>query len=306
VSTGDQSLGGRDEADDATDRQGGPASPGESPDHGARGAWTPISLVTQFVGVTAILIGLIYGIGAGIFFLRLTRAGTPTVVNVIGSLPRQLLLSTAFLGVVAPALAAAVVFVAVLLMHEDQGARLWAWTLRPRSRKRVLVGVVLVSVLLTVVAAFPLVRTFLRGHRRPDLIIGETSLVQVVLWLGCALALQLIFLFAGFQALTSLARRRGRIGRSPFLSLATATLLAAIVMLPSLMLYSGGVGFTKAKLCPTSGSPVRVGLLIGESTDRIYLLLPAVHTADRIIVSYPSSRLNELLLGPSSASARCP
>jgi len=85
-----------------------------------------LAILTQLVGVAAVLVGFVYGIGAGIVFLRLLRAGSPTAVNLIGNLPRQLLLSSAFLGVVVPAMILAVGFISIVVVSGGQGAAVWA------------------------------------------------------------------------------------------------------------------------------------------------------------------------------------
>jgi hypothetical protein len=259
-----------------------------------------LGILTQLVGVAAVLVGFVYGIGAGIVFLRLLRAGSPTAVNLIGNLPRQLLLSSAFLGVVVPAMILAVGFVSIIVVSGGEAARIWAWAARLRSNRRLLLTSAVISAIATAAASFPLVRSTVSESHTGDGHVGQT-----VFWLIISFALQTVFALAGLRTMNLIARARQR-GSRPFTaSTAAGALVVAVMFIPSLMLYSAGVGFTQAVICPRAGARIEAGLLIGESPDRIYLLTPATQASVRTAVSYPADLMKELILGPRTGASSC-
>jgi len=156
------------------------------------------------------------------------------------------------------------------------------------------------SAIATVAASFPLVRSTMKESQAGDGHVGQT-----VFWLIISFVLQVVFALAGLRTMNLVAKGRQSGTRAVIGSTAAGALVIAVMFIPSLMLYSAGVGFTQAVICPRAGARIETGLLIGESPDRVYLLTPAGHASVRTAVSYPADLMKELILGPRTGPGSC-
>jgi hypothetical protein len=169
----------------------------------------------------------------------------------------------------------------------------------------IVVAVVLVAVISITLASIPLISSryaeLRSSHWIPySFFFGLWSVMG--LWLA-GLVIELVVLAIAAAAFRSVqSSHRG----DPwgFRVVATGTLLVASGLLPASILASAAIGFPDAKICPASGGTPELGELIGETSDRVYLL-ERTDAGDPRVASFPMSNVGELFAGPEADRANC-
>jgi len=262
--------------------------------------------VVKGVGaVIALLAGsvaLLYVAGGGALTLRLFLNDLPSL-NVVAQLPRETLISVALTQIVLPVVAAGSVYALFRLLlggtappprtligewHE----RSWrSWSARFAAG-----------------AALALVTTLLGAS--PAFARGPHS--STVLWvLTIVFVLNVVVMMVALRLRAEVAARAE--GRWNTLSSGgSMTLIVALAAVPTCFLFAGTFWLLNAKVC-TRNQPARVGLLIGETSDRIYLGEMSEHrwhqsdTAEDPlrVVSIPRSEIEELSIASEPDPSPC-
>ena len=256
------------------------------------GLTSALKVAGGIVGILAGLVAGIYMIGGVVIALRLLfhHAALQGIVTAVGQLPRDSVLATALLNVIAPA-----VGIGLLL------AVLYGAFGQPKSRgdsgdslttgKRAIGFLVLVLAIVTL-GTLPGLIVALRND-------GLSLLIFVVLGYGAVVT-------AGIAtACLYWVRRVGRqegwaqIGRA----VAAGGLWAVIAIVPMTML-AGAKTFERAQICTTPGQPPLKGRLIGQSSER--LLLEENFSKVESIVAIPTAEVTESEYGDLSSTFACP
>jgi hypothetical protein len=272
-------------------------SPGEK--NGAEGG--ALQVVTQVVGLLAGLATVVYATGAIVLALRLKFELLPWG-NVVSQLPREFLLSVGAGQVLIPALAIGAGYGLLrLLFRRGRLARDPA-RLRDEGNKRREAILGYLSTFAAMLVPTAVVLGFrLRAHRGLPLH-HLTRNEVVVLCLGFAVFL----LFAAIVARESRAALfripRGVRTWSASRQAAVVAGLCAVFAIPAMIAAAACVPFTEAKACTVDGYEER-GLLVGETSDRIYLgELSELH---RRLAVLPLSKVEETFIGDEAWEATC-
>jgi hypothetical protein len=103
---------------------------------------------------------------------------------------------------------------------------------------------------------------------------------------------------------TRLARAyRSRRRFNSWQAIALSTLLVAAAIIPACIVFGAAFPLLDVKLCATAGQYEKSGLLLGQTGDTVYIgeKVPG----PRRIVAIPSSRVEEVFLGPRARKASC-
>lgn len=247
---------------------------------------------TKAVGLLAGVVAATYVLGGAVIALRMLFEGfTPaTVITLLGQLPRQLVISTALLDVIAPA--ATLGLVAALFyggfdrpqaMPAGREARIDHDPHQPLT----FVWLAAVSILLAVPALWT-------AHHNegwtPWLL---TSLLGIAVTFALAIAgLYLIRCAGGASGWSRLAK-----------AAAAGAVWAGVALTPAVML-AGALRFEEAQVCTSDSLVATEGALIGEGSDHV--LLATDFGDEESVLSLPAERVTKSQYGDLSSEFLCP
>jgi hypothetical protein len=246
-----------------------------------------LKTATTIVGLLAGVATAVYVLGGLVVALRLISGdfSVNSAAMVVGQLPRELVVTTAMLHVLLPAITAGLVFgMAAAIVARARGI-----DLRP-ARDRPGAGQVLLIVLCAVVLMAPAVWRAVKAE-------GPTLSALVVVIGG------LFTVFAAYAG-WHLLRRIDDAAWSPAGKLcAGGALFAAVALVPAAM-YSASFTFEPAQVCTADRQAPEQGGLIGEGGGRILLAEEFGHEAS--VLSIPSERVVKTEYGDLSSTFACP
>jgi hypothetical protein len=251
----------------------------------------PLKTATSVVGLLAGIVTGVYVLGGLVIALRLLfdHFDFNTVVTILGQLPREPVVATALMDVIAPAATLGLL-----------AAMLYGLRNRPRSREwrsdQLDEGYGWWILLLIV---FPLVSIGLCAPAVHQAIVtDDRSLLLLTSAIGIAVT------YAALATGWYLIRRVGR-RRFPRLlrALAAGGLWAAIALTPSVM-WAGAYSFEPAQVCTLGAQVPQKGQLIGEGGGRV--LLEQQFGNEAGVVALPSERVTKSEYGDLSSTFACP
>lgn len=269
-----------------------PSSPGKT-----EGGW--LQRVTQVAGLFAGLAAVVYATGAVVLSLRLEFEQLPWS-NVISQLPREFMLSIGVGQVLLPALAVGALYGLYRLIRKDRKRPPKPYRLREGWKA---LGVVLMRYTLTwlLMLTPPLVVFWLAR--------SEMSVFDVDRWLLVGIAAVVVVAAMGLQEGRAIVIKRNQVAAS-WNSTRTAAIMAAIYAagaLPAMVLAASALPLSAAKVCTTEGDPEQ-GVLVGESSDRVYLgekVKKGWRSRHPRIAVFPLTRVEEMFIGPKAWKSYC-
>lgn len=283
--------------DDLVPTAGGKSPP--DPSTPAGGAAAVLDALGKVLGLFAALGTLVYLAGAGVVWLRLRHAKLPSEV-VIAHLPREILISTGLVEVVLPALVAGA-FYTLLILYPDRIWRflqaIWRWRfahfeespaparalVSPESASRAeQVGLYILAVLGLLLLPLPFYSPF-----------GPPTFVALLF----AVLTVIVFLSVGRLLASSFAGKLRSVS-----GIASAILLIGFTLGPWFVAYAElRHQLLPAFACHTDGTVTR-GVLIGETSDRLYL----GSDKGKVIDSIPLAQIQQVYLGGTGPCAPVP
>lgn len=247
-----------------------------------------LAAATAVVGLLAGVVAGLYVLGGLVIALRMLfdHFSPSLVVTTVGQLPRELVVSTALLEVLLPALTVG------LLVALGVGAFHVLWGLprggsrKPRLSRGLGVGLVVVSAVLVAPAIANVIDK--EGVR--------TALLSSVLGLIVTAVVALLAWFAFRVALG----RRWPLGAK---LLAVGGLAAAVALTPSVML-AASLDFEDALVCTAQGQVPETGELIGEGGG--WVLLEEEFDGEASVRSLPSDEVTKSEFGDLTSTFACP
>lgn len=274
-----------------------------------------VKAVGAVIGLLAGSVALLYVAGGAALTLRLFLYGLPSL-NVVAQLPREILISVALTQIVLPAVAAGSLYgVARLLLGgiappprrfvgrwHERSWRNW------RTRIGVSAGLALTATLLGASPGF---------ERRAFSAEGDAG--SRARWVfAIAFVLNVVVMLVAMKLRAEVAAR-AKGGWNTVPSVASMALVVALTALPAAFVFAGTFRLLDAKVCSGTGtdSP-RIGVLIGEMSDRIYLGETNEnrwhenrwHETDDAedplrVVSIPQSEVKEISIGSKPETGGC-
>jgi hypothetical protein len=257
-----------------------------------------LKVATAIVGLLAGLVAAVYMLGGIVIAMRLLfhHASVQGVVTAVGQLPRDSVVATALLNVIAPAaglgLLLAVVYGLIGLPRaRAENANKKDDDLLKGKKKRNAAGTVAMIVAIAIAGTLPGLHLALRNDGVSPLLFGLLygAIVTAGIAAACLYAIRRTGSRPGLQ----------RIGRA----LVAGALWAVIAIVPMTML-AGAKTFERAQVCTTPGQPPVKGRLIGQSSER--LLLEENFNKVESIVAIPTEEVTESEYGDLSSTFVCP
>lgn len=267
---------------------------------GGRQGSDVVKAVGAVIALLAGSIALLYVAGGGALTLRLFLYKLPSV-NVVAQLPQEILISVALIQIVLPGVAAASTYalVRLLLGRTAPVPRKFvdAWDAPSWRGWRSRIGASAVLALAaTLIGTSP-------ALARGDFSWRTAGVLAVLLVLNFVVMLVALRLRAEVAA--------GATDGWNTLSAGTwMTLIVALAALPACFVFAGTFRLLDAKVCTTNDSP-RIGRLIGETSDRIYVGESGEHLWDNSgvplrVVSIPQNQVDEISIGTKPDTSPCP
>ena len=259
-----------------------------------------VKAVGSVVALLAGSVAFLYVAGGGALTLRLFLKGLPSL-NIVAQLPREILVSVALIQIVLPTAAVASLYalVRLLLGRTSPPPRTFVvgWHERSWRSWRARIGAsALLALAATLIGAFP---AFARGEH-----------TWTIGWvLAIALLLNVVVMLVALKLRAEVAAR-AKDGWNSLSSGALMTLIVALAVLPACFLFAGTFRLLDATVCTTSRS-AKVGLLIGETSDRVYLGETSKHRwretrGDSLrVVSIPQSEVKQISIGSQPETGGC-
>lgn len=262
-----------------------------------------LKTITQVAGALAGLATVVYVTGAVVLGLRLARAGL-SWGDVVSQLPREFVASIGAGQVLLPSVAVGAAYGLFRLLRDDHS--------NPPSIHRFREGmgggnfkVVLKTMrsynLLFLLMWVPFGALICIRLLRDQ---GEVpALPSWLVWLGAVVLLGTAIACHEVRAIA--AEHYKDPGRWHSLKAATAmAVFYCLASIPAMTIAAASVSLTPAKVCKV-GELERTGVLVGESSDRIYLAEAESDEEKRPIAVYPWPKVEELLVGPRLSEIDC-
>ena len=257
-----------------------------------------LKVATAIVGLLAGLVAAVYMLGGIVIALRLLyhHASIQGVVTAVGQLPRDSVVATALLNVIAPAagigLLLAVVYGLVGWPKERPAeASEKDDDLLKGKKKGHRLGTAAIIVAIAVVGTLPGLHVALHNDGFTPLLFG--LLYGAIVTAGIAAACFYAIRWAGSRPDLQ------RIGRA-----AVAGALWAVIAIVPMTMLAGAKTSERAQVCTTPGQPPVKGRLIGQSSER--LLLEENFNKVEAIVAIPTEEVTESEYGDLSSTFVCP
>lgn len=254
------------------------------------------------VGMLAGVVTLLYAAGGGALTLRLFLYKLPSL-NVVAQLPREVLISVALIQIVLPAVAAAALYALVRLLlgrtapsprrlidqWDEQSWRSWS--------ARVGVSAVL-AIAATLLGASPALARW-----------DSDSLRRLGWVLTVVFVLNVVVMLVALRLRAEVATRGNGVWNTPS-SGGSMTLIVALAALPACFIFAGTFRLLDVRVCTTNST--RTGLLIGETSDRIYLGETRKYLWEQTtvpptlrVMSIPHTEVKEVLIGSKPSKNSC-
>lgn len=249
-----------------------------------------VKAVGQAVGLLAGAVGLVYAVGGAVLALRLFIEDLPSR-TIVAQLPRDLLVSVGLAQVVLPGLAIAALYAAFRTLRgaSPPPKHLVDQWIEPSARGWLeLVAASAVPAL--VITAYSALR------------VPRVQLEWDLAWLlplTMLLSMLIILVALRLRATLAATYRDTWNERRPILWMTLVVWLAAV---PACLVFAGTFPLLDAKVCTTSGAE-RTGLLIGETSQRIYI--GESSGAKRQVISLPLTQVKETFIGGDAFFERC-
>jgi hypothetical protein len=228
------------------------------------------AIITVVVGLTA----LVYIFGGVVLWIRLHREHFPAD-SVVTSLPRELVIGVGLKSVIVPTVGLAIV-AAIGLVLVTVSLRLGKG-IRTRGTIALVVGAILFTMLFV---AF-------RGSW------------WALAWIAVACAAYFLALGVGYRL---------KLHRSGYWTPATIAIWAAVLGIVGagfrILLEWNNPSLEQAVICVNDGGTKYDGLLIGETGEAVYL--GQGEQADRVVISIPTGRIEELWIGSKERACSRP
>lgn len=249
-----------------------------------------VEAVGKAVGLLAGAVGLVYIVGGGVLALRLFIEDLPSR-TIVGQLPRDMLISVGLAQVVLPGIAIAALYAAVRILAgtAPPPRRLVTQWVEPSLRG---------WIELAAASAVPALAITLYGALRVPRVQLEWDLAWL---LPVAMLLSMLIVLVALRLRARLAAtyRSTWNERRPIVWMTLVVWLAAV---PACLVFAGTFPLLDAKVCTTSGS-YRTGLLIGETSQRIYI--GESSGPKRRVISVPLTQVKETFIGGNAGAERC-
>ncbi|HEU4598395.1 MAG TPA: hypothetical protein VFS26_01485, partial [Solirubrobacterales bacterium] len=247
-----------------------------------------LTTATAAVGLLAGVVAMLYVLGGLVIALRMSfdHFSVASVVTTVAQLPRELVISTAMLNVLLPALTfGLLVALGVAFFHVVKGLP------RRRASRRGLtrlegVAPVLVAALLVSPAV---------GH-----VIASQGLGTVLLSSLLGLIVTALGALVAWTATKAVATGSWHLGAK---LLAIGGMAAAVAATPAVM-FAASLDFEDALVCTTESPLPETGELIGEGGGRV--LLEEEFGSEASVRSLPSERVTKTEFGDLSSTFSCP
>jgi hypothetical protein len=258
-----------------------------------------LQTVTQVAGLLAGLATVVYGTGAVVLSLRLQFVHLPWN-NVVSQLPREFLLSIGAGQVLLPAVVVGALYGLYRLIRKERKHAPKPYRLREGRRQA---GVVMLRYALTwTLMLLPLAAV--------SVALSDNAISELSVGLGIGMAILVVVAAMAVQEGRTTVVKRNQ-APTRWNSARTATVMAGVyaaAALPSMMLAAAAIPLSEAKVCTTDGYP-EWGLLVGESSDRVYLgERPPPEdwqSHHRRLAVFPLTKVEEMFVGPKAWGAIC-
>jgi hypothetical protein len=264
---------------------------------GEERARTWISDARDLVGLAAGVVAAVYLLGAVVIALRLWVARLPGM-SVIGGLPRESLVAVGLAQVVGIALGFAAILAGILFSLDPASPRTRHRRFGQKgSRGKVLH--ILEAILLTSALLLPAVI----WGRRADITVPRSG-GEIARIVAIVLMFAWVLLYLHFRArVRERFSRRWKDERRVLLSAG----LVGVLLLPALVAFWGAQPLESALACVGDGAQRHEGVLVGDTTRRLYLGEPMrpADDQDRVLVALPPDHVNELYVGSSALEHQC-
>jgi hypothetical protein len=259
---------------------------------------TPVDLVERAGKIIALVAGLaafVYIAGAAVLAVRLDAEGLPAS-EVVTSLPRELLVGVGLQYVVAPALALALVSGLEIYILR------WLGNWKGHWRARDFVVAVIVGLVLTAIILWGLLSLQRGSWLLPRL--ESAELLSTSGWWIAFLVAYMLTLLALY-----LARAGERTCRTLELAALVALTVGVIAAVARVGYERTNTHLEEATVCVNDGGPDYEGVLIGETSDAVYLGIRDEDDRARIasketvfrtpprVLEIPKDRVGELHIG---------
>lgn len=250
-----------------------------------------LKTATTIVGLLAGIVTGVYVLGGLVISLRLLfdHFDFSSVVTILGQLPREPVIATALMDVIAPAATLGLLLAMLYGLRNRPRSREWrsdqlnegyAWWL--------LVWIVFPVVSIALCA--PAIHQAIETDARSPLLL--TSVIGIAVTYGA--------LATGWYLIRRVGRRRfPRLLRA----LAAGCIWAAIALTPAVM-WAGAASFQPAQVCTLGAQVPQKGQLIGEGSGRV--LLEQQFGNEAGVVALPSGRITKSEYGDLSSTFACP
>jgi hypothetical protein len=257
-----------------------------------------LQTVTELAGLFAAAAALVYFTGAVVLSLRLAIEDIPWT-NVVPQLPREFVVSTGVGQVLLPSLLVGGLYGLYRLILPGQPKAPEVYRLRDNWKAK---GIVLVQY--GMISVLILVPLFFVIAVRDGTSVGDLGWVLtpgiVIVSVLAAMAAQ------EGRAIVIEHFKDDRHWNSVKAGASVAGVYAAAAI-PAMMLAAAAIPLSGAKICTTE-SYAEKGLLVGESSDRIYLGQGSSeegHSQRMRIAVLPFSKIEELFIGPEARKVHC-
>jgi hypothetical protein len=238
-----------------------------------------LTTLTAAFGLLAGLATIVTIAGTIAFVLRLHQAGLPADLGVVVSLPREFLIAVGVVYVAFPLLAVGVISVLALLVPgpENEPNPALMTPRKASNEQRASLGFYAIA------GAVGL--PFLVDSSPPARSFAVSTVTAAA------------FLYVAYRILDKYGKRPRSLVVSALLALAVAAFFGPWAV----ALAVNRAEFPPAAVCTTDGTLFN-GVLIGETSDRVYLGEPKVpRPAKRRIAAFPSSEVQQVFVGGSGA-----
>jgi hypothetical protein len=254
---------------------------------GADGAREPLKTAGEIVALLAGVVALLYVLGGAVLAPRLLfdNFGLDAVVNLIGQLPREFVITAGFVEAVAPALVVGLLSTIAFGIRNGPRRRAQGDRLdRGPHWKRILLALAGVSVLLVL----PALLLALEHHQAWE---TRAAVVAIPITFGLVLP--------GWWVIRQIGKTRWL--RFPK-AVAGGLVWTGMALVPAVV-FAGGVEFERARICVTGDATAVTGFLIADTKDRVLL---GNNKGDvETVSSFPSRVVRHIQYGDLPASLDC-
>jgi hypothetical protein len=253
------------------------------------------------VGLLAGVVATVYVLGGLVIALRMLfdHFGVNSAVTIIGQLPREVVVTTAMLDVIAPSAVVGLVVLTVagvgqqvdLFRLDRPGAASSDVSSSGRDTPRSKGAWIALAVFACVLMAPAIIEVLITVGFPPTF------------WIGVLLLFALVLTFVAAGLSWDLIQERPARWSAPVVVLAAAGLMTSVAMVPAAM-FAAALPFESAQLCLSGNQVPESGLLIGEGGGRV--LLEQQLGREASIVTVPADQVTKSEFGDLISNFSCP